>query len=83
MQLFYEMFRRNHLPNIACFESDRFSTHRRNTVDRRGYVASCVGRRLAGVLQELEIRTGTRQPAVESRLQGHRDKRHGEQQHVV
>jgi len=76
------MFRR-HLQNIACFGSDRFSAHRGNTVDRRGHAAPCVGRRVAGVLQELEVRTGTGQPAVESRLQGHRDKRHGEQQHVV
>lgn len=60
-----------------------FSAHGRDTVDRCWHVAAGVGRRFAGVLQELEIRTGIGQPAVESGLQRHRDQRHGEQQHVV
>lgn len=51
----------------------RFSAHGGNTVDRGGHVAVGVGRRLTGVLQELEVRTGAGQSAVEGRLQGHRD----------
>lgn len=61
--------------------SIRFSAHGGNTVDCRGHVAVGVGRRLTGVLPELEVRTGTGQPVVEGRLQGHRDQRPGEQQH--
>lgn len=60
-----------------------FSSHRGNTVDRSRHAAVGVGRHLAGVLQELEVRTGTGQPAVEGRLQGHRNQRHREQQHLV
>lgn len=63
--------------------SPRFSAHRGNTVDRRGHAAARVGRHLAGVLQELEVRAGAGQSAVESRLQGHRDQRHRERQHLV
>lgn len=58
------------------------SAHGGNTVDRGRHAPVGVGRYLAGVLQELEVRTGTGQPAVEGRLQRHRDQRHGEQQHV-
>lgn len=59
------------------------SAHGGNTVDRGGHAVAGVGRRFAGLLPELEVRTRAGQSAVESRLQGHRDQRRGEQQYVV
>jgi len=66
--------------NIMLYRqyNDLFSAHGVNIVDRGRDAAAGVGRHLAGVLQELEVRTGAGQPAVESRLQRHRDQRHGE-----